>query len=495
MHRQLLPLLVTALALALAAPAAADSPDRTMHGYAADTWKSFVAMTDENTGLPADNVSSEGVRSEYTSPTNIAAYLWSTIGARDMKVISRRDAQTRLAQTLGTLGRMERHEKSGQFFNWYSPKTGAKLTVWPVDNSTVFPFLSTVDNGWLAAALMMVERAEPSLAAEARKLYEPMDFGFYYDPEVGQMRGGAWDDPPPQCNVPKDGDYFTCHHYGTLNTEPRIASYIAIARGQVPAEHYFKLFRTFPSTCDWSWQEQQPAGVTRSYEGVDVFEGHYSYRGKNLVPSWGGSMFEALMVPLLVPEEQWGPRSWGVNHPLYVQSQIEHGRQDAGYGYWGFSPANKPEGGYSEYGVDAIGMNPDGYSSNNDKTRVDGGFGDCRPAQPTPPQSAYTNGVVTPHASFLALDFDRKAALKNLSKLRKHFDVYGKGGFYDSVNVQTGKVSKFHLSLDQGMIMAALANELTGDRLQRYFSTGSVEAKVRPLLAEEEFTAGAGGGR
>ncbi len=494
MHRHLLPVLVIALGLAFAAPAAGDgATERTLRGYAADTWRSFEAMTDEGTGLPADNVSAAGARSEYTSPTNIGAYLWSTIGARDTGIIGRHEAHRRLARTLATLGRMERHAASGQYFNWYSPKTGAKLTVWPVDGSRVYPFLSSVDNGWLSAALMMVERAEPSLAADARRLYDPMDFGFYYDPAVGQLRGGAWDDDPaPQCSVPKDGDFFTCHHYGSLNTEPRIASYIGIARGQVPKEHYFKLFRTFPSTCDWSWQEQRPAGVTRTYEGVAVYEGHYSYRGKNIVPSWGGSMFEALMVPLLVPEEQWGPRSWGVNHPLYVQAQIEHGTKEAGYGFWGFSPSNKPEGGYSEYGVDAIGLNPDGYASNNDRTLVDRGFGDCRPGKPDPPRSAYTNGVVTPHASFLALDYDREAALSNLAGLRRRFGVYGKGGFYDAVNVQTGKVSRYHLSLDQGMIMAALVNELTNDRLQRYFSAGAVEAEVRPLLAQEEFTAGRG---
>jgi hypothetical protein len=30
--------------------------------------------------------------------------------------------------------------------------------------------------------------------------------------------------------------FYTCHHYGTLNTEPRIASYIGIAWGQVPPD-------------------------------------------------------------------------------------------------------------------------------------------------------------------------------------------------------------------------------------------------------------------
>jgi hypothetical protein len=183
-------LICTLLAAAtLAAPAAAQSPPDVMRGYAADTWRSFEAMTDEGTGLPSDNVKDTGERAEYTSPTNIGAYLWSTIAARDLGIIGAGEARTRLAQTLTTVGRLERHEKSGQYFNWYSPTTGAKLTVWPVDGSPVYPFLSSVDNGWLAAALMMVERAEPSLAAKARALYEPMDFGFYYDPGPGQLRG------------------------------------------------------------------------------------------------------------------------------------------------------------------------------------------------------------------------------------------------------------------------------------------------------------------
>lgn len=44
---------------------------------------------------------------------------------------------------------------------------------------------------------------------------------------------------------------------------------------------------------------------------------------------------------------------------------------EAGYGYWGFSPSNTPEGGYSAYGVDGIGMNPDGYPSDEANTLVD----------------------------------------------------------------------------------------------------------------------------
>jgi hypothetical protein len=280
---------------------------------------------------------------------------------------------------------------------------------------------------------------------------------------------------------------WTCHHYGTLNTEPRIASYLGIGLGQVPTQHYFRMFRTFPDTCDWNWQEMQPQGVHRTYDGVDVFEGHYTYRGMNIVPSWGGSMFEALMVPLLVPEEKWAPQSWGVNHPLYVRAQIEHGLQEAGYGFWGFSPSDDPAGGYREYGVDPIGLNPDGYTSDEERTTTDYGFDSCRPGQP---QRPFGQGVVTPHASFLALRWAPDEALANLAKLRSTFpQSYGPGGFYDAVNVKTGQVARYHLALDQGMIMLAIANELRNDRERSYLAP-FIEQTVKPLIGQEEFTAG-----
>ena len=279
--------------------------------------------------------------------------------------------------------------------------------------------------------------------------------------------------------------------YDTIVSESRIASYIGIATGKLPAKEYFGSWRTFPDTCDWSWQETRPVGFHRTYLGVDVFEGAYQYDGMRIVPGWGGSMFEALMPALFVPEDEWGKRSWAINHPLTVAAQIHHGLVDAGYGYWGFSPSNTPEGGYHEYGVDAIGMNPDGYPSNEDNTFVDHGFAGCgRDPKPDPPPSAYTNGVVTPHASFLALRYAPTAALANLAKLEHDFKIYGKWGFRDSVNVQTGAVSDSYLSLDQGIIMAAIGNALGNDMLRDAFADRQFERALQPLIKMEEFNAG-----
>jgi hypothetical protein len=509
-HRLLALPLAAPLALALAIPVAA-APKVGLDRYARDTWRSFVHMVDPNTGLPADNIAGSlhpSTRSEYTSPTNVGMYFWATLAARDLGYISAGEAVARISLTLTTLEGLERHEPSGQFWNWYSPQTGEKLTIWPENGSRVFPFASSVDNGWLASGLIMVANAVPELSDRAWALATSMNFGCYYDPNAkgpdagaGLIRGGFWlpNDAPPG-NWPLD-DYcgmgetvaYTGHHYGAFNTEPRIASYIGIALGQIPEEHYFAGWRTFPDTCDWSWPETRPIGVWRTYLGIDVFEGAYPYDDQLVVPTWGGSMFEALMTTLVVPEEQWGPMSWAVTHPLYVESQIEYGLDEADYGYWGFSPSSDPAGGYREYGVDAIGMEPNGYTSDVERlTLVDNGWDDPNDVCDRPPNPIedYGEGVVTPHAAFLALDFDRDATLANVANLAADFaGLYGRGGFKDAVNVATGQIADRYLALDQGMVIAAIANELLGDQLQGYLAV-TLQPSLQPLMAMEEFGAG-----
>ena len=98
-----------------------------------------------------------------------------------------------------------------------------------------------------------------------------------------------------------------------------------------------------------------------------------------------------------------------------------------------------PEGGYGVYGVDGAGLNPTGEPSNEDSTLVDHGFEGCpdRPAMPDPPPAAYTNGVVTPHASFLALRYAPDAAQRQPAPAGAATSpgLYTKWGFRDSVNV------------------------------------------------------------
>jgi hypothetical protein len=475
--------LAAAIAATLVAqPAAASTggdDTRALERYARGTWASFAAMTDDRTGFPSDILETDGTRSVQTSTTNIGAYMWSAVVAEDVGIIRRSELVSRLRRTLTTLEGLERGP-SGQFYNWYDHTTGAKLTVWPPSGQPLTPILSSVDNGWLATGLKIVANRVPELSHRARALYDGMDFGFYYRPDANRMLFHF---------APDTGSAPCC--YDTVVTEARIAPYIGIANGQVPARAHFGTNRSWPDTCESAWTETRPVGFTRTYFGTSTYDGALPYNGTLVTPSWGGSMFEALMPSLFVPEEEWAPGSWGVNHPLVVDAQIHHGLVEAGYGYWGFSPSNIPEGGYTEYGVDGIGTNPTGYPSNNQPaTLIDHGWEGCpdRPAVPDPLPDQYTNGVVTPHAAFLALRYRPREALADLARLERDFPgLYTQLGFLDSVNVDTGLVSSSYLSLDQGMIMAAIGNALADDLMRKAFATRDVERELRPVIGVEEF--------
>ena len=508
--------MIAALAAALVLPTMASAVDAaglkggqrdTLLRYARDTWASFVAMTNPTTGLPADKLNADGTTSAETSTTNIGAYMWSAIVAERLGIISHTQLVTRLDRTLHSLETMERHSPDGQYYNWYDHNTLQKIAFGGP------PRLSSVDNGWLATGLHVVYTSVSEVAARAQAIYDAMDMGVFHrvvypggpgaDDGSGNRGGATYHDQHLDRILfhiePSTGNNPCC--YDTTVSESRIATYIGIAKGELPPSTYFGSWRTFPDTCDWSWPETKPLGVDRTYRvqgatsgRVTVFEGAYPYNGTRVVPGWGGSAFEALMPALFVPEEKWAKKSWKINHPLTVAAQIHHGLDEAQYGYWGFSPANTPEGGYNVYGVDAIGMDPGGYPSNENNTLVDHGFAGCpgRPAMPDPPPSAYTNGVVTPHAAFLGLRWAPQAVLTNLANLEADFDIYTPWGFRDSVNVDTGVVSNSYLSLDQGIIMGAIGNALRHDMLRHAFATKEVEKALKPLIGMERFGADAG---
>lgn len=475
---------------------------RTVHRWAADTWHSLVAMTDETTGLVADNLPESlapGDRSRYTSPTNIGGYMWSAVVARELGLISRSECTRRLVQTLTTLLRMDHHEPSGMYYNWYDEASGEVVTAWPGTGDRVYPFLSSVDNGWLGAALVVVRSSDRGAAPLADQVFRRMRWDMFFNPDkppAGLMHGGFYDAPPAEGADVFVGNHigvgpdvwYTNHHYDTAVSETRITSYLGIATGQVPASHYFSAWRTFPASCDWSWPESQPVGETRRYLGVDVFEGAYEYRGMRIVPGWGGSMFEELMPDVFVHETKWGKRSWAVNHPLHVRAQREHGLIEADYGFWGFSPSSDPFANYREYGVDALGMNPDGYFSDVEKTQYDPGFGECRPA--TAPTPDFGDGVVTPHAAFLAMMHEPDQAFRNLRRIERELGAYGAGGFFDAVAVGSGRIARRYLSLDQAMVLGAIGNVMSRDVLRDAFCTKEFTRALKPVISMERFGAG-----
>jgi hypothetical protein len=154
--------------------------------------------------------------------------MWSTLVAERLGIIGHRETVDRLGRTLTTLEHMERHVPSGQFYNWYDHHTGAKLTTWPPTGEPLTPILSSVDNGWLAAGLRVVAGRVPELRPRAQVLFDSMDFGFYYRPDVNRILFHY---------VPDTGQAVCC--YDTAISESRIAGYIGIEKGEIPQREYY----------------------------------------------------------------------------------------------------------------------------------------------------------------------------------------------------------------------------------------------------------------
>ena len=176
------------------------------------------------------------------------------------------------------------------------------------------------------------------------------------------------------------------------------------------------------------------------------------------MPSWGGSMFEALMPTLVVDETRHAPASLGPNDVVHATLQRRHALDELGYPVWGMSPSATAVGdGYGEFGVPDLGV------------------------------LGYPAGVVTPHASALALAVTPEAALDNLRELASRYAIYGEYGFYDAVEPTSGKVGYRYLTLDQAMLFVALANHLADGVIQRHFASDPIAANALPMLAEESF--------
>jgi hypothetical protein len=408
---------------------------------ARDTWRGLDAFVDREHQLPVDNVrfgptsTAEGRVGDYTNVTTIGLRLIAIAAARELGLVSTADAVARLRALLATLAALETH--AGFFFNYYDTTSLERTS----------NLVSFVDSSWLTAGLMVARTAFPELAAACSALIERQDYRFFYDPALGRMSHGYW------VHLGARSRY----HYGVLYAESRLGSLIAIGKGDVPAAHWFHMARTFSPTC--TWQVETPSGRhAKRVDGETFLGGWYEWRGERYVPSWGGSMFEALMPTLVVDEMRLLPESLGANDRAHVIVQRRWALEQLGYPVWGLSPSATPAGdGYGEYGVHVLGA------------------------------LGYAAGAVTPHAAALALAIAPDAAIANLRRLAERYDVYGEYGFYDAVDPSSGEVAHAYLALDQAMTFIAAANYLTGGAIQHRFAADPIAQRALPVLGAERF--------
>ncbi|OLP53975.1 protein ndvB [Rhizobium rhizosphaerae] len=265
------------------------------------------------------------------------------------------------------------------------------------------------------------------LRDRARDLAFSMDFSFLFRPERRLLSIGyrvATGELDEAC-------------YDLLASEARLTSLFAIAKGDLPTEHWYKLGRPVV-----------PIG------------------SRGALVSWSGSMFEYLMPPLVMQERYGGILNQTNN--LVVREQMNHGRRLGTP--WGISEAafnardHELTYQYTNFGVPTLGLKR--------------GLGQ--------------NAVIAPYASILASMYDPKAALANLKRLRA-VGALGPYGYYDAVDytptrVPEGKtcaVVRNYYAHHHGMSIAAVANVVFNGRLREWFHADPVIEAAELLLQEK----------
>jgi cyclic beta-1,2-glucan synthetase len=232
--------------------------------------------------------------------------------------------------------------------------------------------------------------------------------------------------------------------YDLLASEARMCSYVAIALGQVPQDHWFSLGRLL-----------------------------VALRGEPVLISWSGSMFEYLMPLLVMP----GYAGTLLDHACRsaVEQQIEYGRLRGVA--WGIS-----ESGYNRTDVQL-----------NYQYRAFGvpGLGLKR--------GLAEDLVVAPYASAMALVLFPVAACENLQRLAGE-GADGAFGFYEAVDHTpirlppevTSVTIRSFMAHHQGMSLLALDHLLRAAPMQRRFLACPM-LKAAELLLQERVPRSAAG--
>ncbi len=265
-----------------------------------------------------------------------------------------------------------------------------------------------------------------AIAADARAMALEMDFAFMLHPQrkllsIGySVSSGTLDE----------------NYYDLLASEARLASFFAIAKGDVPARHWFRLGHAVTLVAD------EPVLV-----------------------SWSGSMFEYLM-PALVMDPPAGS--------LLERTECRVVSRHIEYGYehdrpWGISESAfnardlESTYQYSNFGVPGLGLKR--------------GLGD--------------NFVLAPYATALAAMVQPQAALRNFKRLEAA-GASGRYGFYDAVDYTPSRLPKGtgfvivrnFMAHHQGMTIVALANTVLGGLMRTRFHAEPM-VKAAELLLQE----------
>ncbi len=264
------------------------------------------------------------------------------------------------------------------------------------------------------------------LARGALAMAGAMDFGFLFDPmrklfAIGYRVTDGSLDPG---------------RYDLLASEARLASFVAIAKGDVPVSHWFRLGRALtPVELD------------------------------SVLVSWSGSMFEYLM-PGLVMRAPAGSLLEQTSR-LVVGRQIRYGAErgvpwgvsESGYNARDLEMTYQ----YSSFGVPGLGLR----------------------------RGLSEDVVIAPYATGLAAMIDPTAAIQNFRRLAAA-GASGAYGFYEALDYTAARlpevaqvaVIRAYMAHHQGMVVVAIANVVHDGAMRARFHAEPIVQATELLLQE-----------
>lgn len=265
-----------------------------------------------------------------------------------------------------------------------------------------------------------------ALAAKSAEIVEEMDFSFLFDEKRKVFAIGYSVD-----NEKRDNSF-----YDLLASEARLASFIAIAKGEVPQEHWFRL--------------------GRSLTPVD---------GSRALISWTATMFEYLM-PILVMRD-YDETLLNQTYQAIVARQIEYAKKHNVP--WGISESAynardlQLNYQYGAFGIPGLGLK----------------------------RGLSEDLVVSPYSTALAALVAPCEAIDNFRVLAKE-GALARFGFYEAIDFtperlppdQTRAVIRAFMAHHQGMILVALDNLIHADTMQKRFHAEPLVQATELLLQE-----------
>ncbi len=383
--------------------------------------------------LPPDNISISPLpeTAERTSPTNIGLALCVTLAARDFGFIDSRELYERLDLTLTTVEKLEKWH--GNLMNWYDIRTLQVLApgyVSFVDSGNFICCITALREGLYA--YMSEEPRLGALAVRLGKLRGECDLSVFYNKNRKLFSIGY------DCQ----SGAFSSSYYDLLMSEARMASFMAVADGQVDRAHWASLART-TAKC-----------------------GRYSG-----ALSWSGTMFEYFMPYLFLPS---GKNTLSSESLWFcVKSQMRYAQKY--HIPWGISEScfyafNEQ----MQYHYQANGV----------------------------PQTALKRFerqdlTVAPYATFLTLPFVPEESLQNLHRLEK-YPIKGKYGFFEALDFTPSRTTagqpspvRCFMVHHLGMSLLAAENALHGmiwqKRLMRDLNASAAVGLLEEKIPADSF--------